>query len=157
MPLAFVPKVLNVRKHLMSCQDDFRNFRGLPDVVGQGLGDVAVSHGSSVEDPDLRRIRPSGHLLLNRPLNQFPGRLEDENSVVISDEVTGSVDYLMGLAGAAGSGTVFDTHGIPIDDLFGIYHFLSDKWYRVPSQGEETEPRLQVFMKKWGGRHRLQV
>jgi hypothetical protein len=41
----------------------------------------------------------------------------------------------MGLAGATWSGTVFDTHGIPIDDLFGIYHLLSDKWYRVPSRG----------------------
>jgi hypothetical protein len=27
-----------------------------------------------------------------------------------SDEVTGSVDYLMGLAGAAGSGAELDTH-----------------------------------------------
>jgi hypothetical protein len=46
----------------------------------------------------------------DRPVNQFPGWLKDENSVVISDEFTGSVDDLMGLAGAAGSGTVFDTH-----------------------------------------------
>jgi hypothetical protein len=63
-----------------------------------------------VEDPDRRWIRPSGHLLLDRPLNQFPGRLEDENSVVILDEFTGSVDCQMGLAGAARSGAELDTH-----------------------------------------------
>jgi hypothetical protein len=46
----------------------------------------------------------------DRPVNQFPGWLKDENSVVISDEFTGSVDYLMGLAGAARSGAELDTH-----------------------------------------------
>jgi hypothetical protein len=42
----------------MSCQDDFRNIRGLPDVIGQSLRNLAVSYGSSVEDPNLRWIWP---------------------------------------------------------------------------------------------------
>jgi hypothetical protein len=63
-----------------------------------------------VEDPNLRWTWKGLEFFPDRPVNQFPGWLKDENSVVISDEVAGSVDYLTGLAGAARSGTVFDTH-----------------------------------------------
>jgi hypothetical protein len=94
----------------MCCQDNFRNIGGLPGLVGQGLRNLAISHGSSVEDPNLRRIWPRPDFFPDRPVYQFPGWLKDKDSVVISDEFTGSVDYLMGLAGAARSGTVFDTH-----------------------------------------------
>jgi hypothetical protein len=94
----------------MCCQDDFRNSRRLPNVIGQGLRNLAISHGASMKDPNLRWIWTRLEFLPDRPVNQFPGRLKDKNSAVILDEFTGSVDYLMGLAGAAGSGTVFDTH-----------------------------------------------
>jgi hypothetical protein len=92
-----------------------------------------------MKDPSLRWIWPRPEFFPDRPVNQFPGWLKDKNSVVISGEFTGSVDYLMGLAGAAESGAVSNTHCMPIDDLFGIYHLLSDKWYRVPSRGEEPK------------------
>jgi hypothetical protein len=110
MPLPFARKLFDVGQNLMRCEDDFWNIGSLPEVVGQGLRNLAISHGPSVEDPNLRWIYPRMEFFPDRPVNQFPGRLEDENSVVSSDEFTGSVDYLMGLAGAAGSGAIFDTH-----------------------------------------------
>ena len=97
-------------QNLMCRQDNFRNIRSLPDVVGQGLGDVAIFHGASVKDPNLRLIWTRQDFFPDRPVNQFPGRLKDQNSVVISDEFAGLLDYLMGLAGAARGGTVFDMH-----------------------------------------------
>jgi predicted restriction endonuclease len=48
-------------------------------------------------------------------LDEFFRGLEDENTFSGAGEFTGSVDYLMCLAGAAGSGAVFDKHGIPIE------------------------------------------
>ena len=110
------------------------------DVICQGFRDLCgLANCAPVEDTNRRWVYQGLQFLVDGSINQISGWLEDENSVVISDEVTGSVNYLMGLAGAAGSGTVFDTHGIPIDDLFGIYHLLSDKWYRVPSRTEEPK------------------
>jgi hypothetical protein len=71
----------------------------------------------------------------DRPVNQFPGGLKDENSVVISDEFTGSVNYLMGLAEAAGSGGVFYTHRMRIENLSGIYHGWPGKEWGGPQRG----------------------
>jgi hypothetical protein len=70
----------------------------------------------------------------DRPVNQFPGWLKDENSVVISDEFTGSVDDLMGLAGAAGSGGVLYAHRIPIENLSDIYRLSSRKEWAAPER-----------------------
>jgi hypothetical protein len=121
VPLAPTRKVLDVRKDLMRSEDNLRNVRRLSDVIGQGFRYLAVSYGASVEHPSWTRLE----FFPDRPVNQFPGWLKDKNSVVISDEFTGSVDCLMGLAGAAGSGAVFDTHRIPIENLF---RYLSRCW-----------------------------
>ena len=141
MPFAFVRKELDVGQNLMRGEDNFRSIGSLPNVIGQGLRNLAISYGASMKDPNLRWIWPRLEFFPDCPVNQFPGRLEDENSVVISDEFTGSVDYLMGFAGAARSGTVFDTHWEPIDDLSGIYPVLSDNLTMCsPEAGCQSKP-----------------
>jgi hypothetical protein len=79
----------------------------------------------------------------DRPVNQFPGWLKDKNSVFISDEFTGSVDDLMGLAGAARGGGVFYAHRIPIESLSDIYR-LSWRKEVGPQNGTPSKPRLIV-------------
>jgi hypothetical protein len=80
MPLAFIRKLLDVGQHLMRCQDDFWDIGSLPDVVGQGPRNLAISYGAPVEDPK-QWIWPRLEFFPDRPVNQFPGRLENENHV----------------------------------------------------------------------------
>jgi hypothetical protein len=63
-----------------------------------------------VEDTNRRWVYQGLQFLVDGSINQLSAWLEDENPVEFSDEFTGSVDYLMGLAGAAESGAELDTH-----------------------------------------------
>jgi len=63
-----------------------------------------------VKETNRRWVCPSLQFLFDGLINQFSGWLEDENPLVFPDEFAGSLDYLMGLAGTARGGTIFDTH-----------------------------------------------
>jgi hypothetical protein len=102
--------VLDVGKNLMGSEDNLGKIRRLANVIGQGFRDFPITHGALVKDPNRRRVYPRRHFLSDRPVDQFPGRLKDDNPLSGTSEFTGSVDDLIGFAGSAGSGGVFDTH-----------------------------------------------
>ena len=70
MPLAFVRKELDVGQNLMRGEDNFRSIGSLPNVVGQGLRNLAISYGASMKDPNLRWIWPRPEFFPDRPVNQ---------------------------------------------------------------------------------------
>lgn len=102
--------MLDMGQDLVGGEDNFRGIGRILDVIGQGFRDLCVpTNCAPVKDTNRRWVCPSLQFVLDRSVNQFSGRLEDENPVLFSDEFAGSLNYLFRLAGAAGSGTVFDT------------------------------------------------
>jgi hypothetical protein len=92
------------------------------------LNDIAVEDVISGRRCAPQQFVPNGFF------DEFFRGLKDEHPFSGAGEFTGSVDYLMGLAGAAGSGGVLYAHRIPIENLSDIYRLSSRKEWAAPER-----------------------